>query len=59
MDAFWDAIEHGGPGWPGEAKLIFVRSSELARFPVGDGASLLDALHRLARDVTNTPIELS
>jgi RNAse (barnase) inhibitor barstar len=59
LDAFWDAIEHGGPGWPGEAKLVFRNSSRLATLEVGSGSSLLDGLRRIANEATQTRIELA
>jgi len=31
LDAFWDAIEAAGPGWPGEVKLVFKHSSQCMR----------------------------
>jgi ribonuclease inhibitor len=59
LDAFWDAIEHGGPGWPGEVKLVLRNSSELAALEVGSGLSLLDGLRRIANEATQTSIELA
>ncbi|WP_369405265.1 barstar family protein [Sphingomonas pruni] len=59
LDAFWDAIEHGGPGWPGEAKLVFRSSSRLAALEVGSGLSLLEGLRRIANEATQTQIELA
>lgn len=57
LDAFWDAIEHGGPGWPGEAKLVFSNSSQLAALEVRNGSSLLDGLCRIADEATHAQIE--
>lgn len=59
LDAFWDAVEHGGPGWPGEARLVFKSSSGLATIEVGGGLSLLDGLRRIANETTRTQIELA
>ncbi|PXA98594.1 hypothetical protein DMC47_07770 [Nostoc sp. 3335mG] len=58
LDAFWDAVEGGGPGWPGKTRLIFTHSSEVARLPHTDGTSFLEGLRYLANHVTNTRIEL-
>lgn len=58
LDAFWDAVEHGGPGWPGTAKLVFINSSELGRIRLKSGLSLLDGLSSLAKNASVTPIEL-
>ncbi|WP_093294324.1 barstar family protein [Sphingomonas sp. NFR04] len=59
LDAFWDAIEHGGPGWPGPAKLVFKHSTELAALQVRRGFSLLDGLRQIADEASQTPIELA
>jgi Barstar (barnase inhibitor) len=59
LDAFWDAVEHGGPGWPGTAKLIFTRSVELNGLQLASGASLLDGLRQVAEEATQTRIELA
>lgn len=59
LDAFWDAVEGGGPGWPGEAKLVFSHSSGLASLRLNGGISFLDELRRIAGQVTRTPIELT
>jgi RNAse (barnase) inhibitor barstar len=58
LDAFWDAIEGGGPGWPGEARLVFTHSSDLVALQTENGTLLLDALRRIANEATVTPIEL-
>lgn len=57
LNAFWDAVEGGGPGWPGEVKLVFANSVELATMP--DGQWLLDQLRKIAAEVQYTPIELA
>lgn len=58
LDAFWDALEGGGPGWPGEVKLVFRHSNELARLGVGEGASLLEGLRRIAKEATRVEVGL-
>ena len=50
LDAFWDAVEAGGPGQP-NAKLVFKNTSGLE-------ANFLNALRRIASDATHTEIEL-
>lgn len=53
LDAFWDAVERGGPGWPGEVRLVFINCASLADLPVRGGASSLrDALQAIAAEVT-------
>lgn len=59
LDAFWDAVEGGGPGWPGEARLVFNHSSDLAALRLGSGTLLLDELRRIANEMTLMPIELA
>lgn len=58
LDAFWDAIEGRGPGWPGDAKLVFTNSSALHGLRLPNGDSFLDGLRRIAKDATQTQIEL-
>ncbi len=58
LDAFWDAVEHGGPGWPGDAKLVFKDTSGLAALNLGNGSSFLDELRRIANKATQTQIDL-
>jgi len=50
LDAFWDAVEGGGPGWP-NAKLIIKNTADLE-------PAFLDKLRRIANDATQTEIEL-
>ncbi|UXS01304.1 barstar family protein [Agrobacterium tumefaciens] len=57
LDAFWDAIEGGGPGWPGDVALIFSHTEHLSALRTGDGnASFLDALAAIANEATVTRI---
>jgi ribonuclease inhibitor len=58
LDAFWDAVERGGPRWPGPAKLVFTGSAELSGLRLAGGGSFLDALRKIAGDATETQIEL-
>jgi RNAse (barnase) inhibitor barstar len=53
LNAFWDAI-HGGPGYPGEVKLVFLNSEILRRFT--DGV-FFHHLQEIARDQQWVPIE--
>jgi ribonuclease inhibitor len=49
LDAFWDAIERGGPGWPGEVSLVFTHSARLSEIQTPSGnASFLDGLKIIA-----------
>ena len=59
LDAFRDAIEAEGPGWPGEVRLTFGHSADLQTIMSGNGRSLLDNLRDLASDATRVEIELA
>ena len=58
LDAFWDAIQSEGPGWPGHVELAFSNSSELAAIHLANGDSLLDELKKIADQATQIPIVL-
>ncbi len=36
LHAYWDAVEWGGPGWPGDVHLRFLNCLSLAGFRNGD-----------------------
>jgi ribonuclease inhibitor len=59
FDAFWDAIEGAGPGWPGEAKLVFKNTASLNRIRLANGLSFLDCLRQIADEATYTKVELA
>jgi RNAse (barnase) inhibitor barstar len=53
LDAFWDAIESGGPGSPGEVTLVFIHSDALQNLRTSNSnASLLDALKAIAYEAS-------
>lgn len=52
LDAFWDAVEHQGTGWPGEVQLVFTNTAALAGLRTAGGGSLLDGLRRIAAEAT-------
>ena len=53
LDAFWDAIEGGGPGWPGDVLLVFTNSALLSGLQIrGGNASFLDTLKAIAGEVS-------
>ena len=54
LDAFWDAVEGGGPGWPGECELTFTNVDALRAL----GRPFLKEFENIARDATQTKIEL-
>jgi RNAse (barnase) inhibitor barstar len=58
LHAFWDAVEAGGPGWPGEVALAFIHTEALRALRLADGSSFLDQLRRIAREATATRITL-
>ena len=58
LDAFWDAIEGGGPGWPGEVALVFKHSGELRDLQTSNNnASFLDALKTVADEASAVSIK--
>ena len=59
LDAFWDAVEGGGPGWPGAAKLVFVGSTALAVLRLPSGLPFLPELRRIANEATRVQIEFA
>jgi ribonuclease inhibitor len=60
LDAFWDAVEGGGPGWPGEVNLTFKHSDQLSPLRTrGGNGSFLDELRRIASDVSALRITLA
>ena len=56
LDAFWDAVEFGGPGWPGNVELVFTHSSQLEAVEAANGRSLLDGLRNVADEATQMRI---
>lgn len=58
LDAFWDAVEAGAPGDPGDVRLVFTNVSALEPLMTAGGGSFLEALRGLAADVTRIEIEL-
>ena len=59
LNAFWDAIEGGGPGWPGEVVLEFQHADALSALSVADSGSLLDGLREIAEKTTAGRIKFS
>ncbi|HEV7283991.1 MAG TPA: barstar family protein [Kaistia sp.] len=58
LDAFWDAIEGGGPGWPGTVSLVFTHSAQLSGLRTrGGNASFLDALKTVASQASAVSIK--
>ncbi|MBP2159563.1 MULTISPECIES: barstar family protein [Asticcacaulis] len=58
LDAFWDAIEGGGPGWPGHALLVFTHVAQLSELRTQTShASFLTALKTIADEATAVRIK--
>ncbi len=54
LDAFWDAVDGGGPGWPGEnCELRFVNTAPLEAWRDG---YFLRAIREIARDAKHVRI---
>ncbi|WP_418136699.1 barstar family protein [Agrobacterium sp. El2ro-1b] len=52
LDAFWDAVEGGGPGYPGEVSLVFMNSAHLSGLKTRNGVAFLDALKTIADETS-------
>jgi len=59
LDAFWDAIEAAGPGWPGNVDLVFVHSDALENLRTANGGSFRAALEKIAVEATRLRIRLT
>lgn len=59
LDAFWDAVEGGGPGWPGNCELFFTNSEALKHLRDTDGPAFLEALQDIARTCERTRIQVT
>jgi len=59
LDAFWDAIEGGGPGWPGEVVLAFQHADALSDLRTSAGGSLLNGLRQVAQQATRIRVQFS
>ncbi len=59
LDAFWDAIEGGGPGWPGRCRLVFRGTGALENLRLPGGGSLLTSLRTIANNATQIEVALS
>jgi len=59
LDAFWDAIQGGGPGCPGDVKLVFTHSDSLASFLTNGGGSFLTELREIAASATRIEVKLT
>ena len=55
LDALWDALEGGGPGWPDTNHLAFINSRHMEDFE--DGMLLLNALREMATKLTLVKVE--
>jgi len=55
LDAFWDAVSAGGPGWPGECELRFTNTDRVRDFRSG---SFYAALKRIAEQCDSVKIVL-
>jgi hypothetical protein len=59
LDAFWDAIEGGGPGSPSDAKLVFTNTTDSESLTLPNGNTFLDGLKRIACDANQSRNSLS
>jgi ribonuclease inhibitor len=54
LDAFWDALSAGGPGFPQQDQVRFIHSDQLGAI---DGGAFLEALQRIAREA-HSPVQV-
>lgn len=59
LDALWDGLSGGGPGWPDVDHLVFQHSNALLEMPDGDGAFLLQRLGDMASRLVHMKLELA
>lgn len=59
LDAFWDAVEGGGPGWPGPVRLVFTNTGQMNSLRILNGGSFLEKLQQIADEATRIDIELT
>lgn len=53
LDAFWDALERGGPGGPGEVDIHFINAKSLSSLR---GGEFLAELRRIASELTSARV---
>ncbi len=59
LDALWDALSGGGPGWPDVKHLVFKNSNALLDMPDGEGAFLIQRLGDMASRLVHMRLELA
>lgn len=58
LDSFWDGVQWGGPGWPGECELVFTNTEALSNLKTQGGKPFLPAFRQLAEDTDRIRIRL-
>ncbi len=58
LDSFWDGVQWGGPGWPGECELVFKNSNALKDLLTLGGKPFLPAFEQLVADTDRIRIRL-
>jgi hypothetical protein len=58
LDSFWDAVQWGGPGDPGECELVFTTVAALDGLRTRGGDPFLTAFRRLVSDTDRIKIRL-
>jgi RNAse (barnase) inhibitor barstar len=51
LDAFWDAVSGGGPGWPGECELLLTNTGNMLKLD----RRFFNGLQRIAKRVQDYP----
>ena len=58
LDSFWDAVQWGGPGYPGDCELVFTNVEALNNLRTRGGDPFLEAFRRLVSDTDRIKIRL-
>lgn len=59
LDSFWDGVQWGGPGWPGECELVFRNVEALSGLRTLGGKPFLEAFRQLVADTDRVKIRLA
>lgn len=58
LDSFWDGVQWGGPGSPGECVLVFKNAEALSALKTLSGKPFLEAFRQLVADTDRVKIRL-
>jgi len=58
LDSFWDGVQWGCPGWPGECEVVFRNVSALSELKTLSNKPFLEAFRQLVEDTDRVKIRL-